>query len=339
MSQNKHALILGVSGGFGKAVAEALLQNGWSVRGLSRSKPSILLQGREQVEWIRGDAMSRNDVVNAAKDVSVIVHGVNPSNYMNWDELVLPMIDNTIAAAKAAGGARIVLPGAIYNYDPASTSMITEGSPQKPLSRKGKIRVTMEQRLEDAAPEVPCVILRCGDFFGPGAVKASWFSQVMISQGKPVKRIINVAKGAGHSWAFLPDVAKTVARLLEAEETLSAFERLNFEGYYDHNGRIMIEALERVTGRKLPVFQFPWWVIHLMSYFVQWAKEASEIAPYWQNPVRLDNSRLLELIAEEPRTDLDEAIRHTLVSLGSLKADDMALDNKPKTIRMPSLGL
>ncbi len=33
--------------------------------------------------------------------VSLIVHAVNPPGYRNWGQLVLPMIDNTIAAAQA----------------------------------------------------------------------------------------------------------------------------------------------------------------------------------------------------------------------------------------------
>jgi hypothetical protein len=55
--------------------------------------------------------------MEAAKGCSVIVHAVNPPGYRNWAQLVLPMLDNTIAAAKAEG-ATIVLPGTVYNYGP-----------------------------------------------------------------------------------------------------------------------------------------------------------------------------------------------------------------------------
>src|SRR5690606_17367169 len=120
-------------------------------------------------DWAQGDATVREDVIRAAEGVSVIVHAVNPPNYANWDKLVLPMIDNTIAAARSAGGARVVLPGTIYNFDPAATPVVRAESPQQPHNRKGKIRAAMERRLEEAAPEVPSLILRAGDFFGPGA--------------------------------------------------------------------------------------------------------------------------------------------------------------------------
>jgi nucleoside-diphosphate-sugar epimerase len=261
MDRQKTALVLGATGGVGGAIARALLARGWAVRGLARDIGAARKAGPGAIDWIAGDAMERGDVVVAAEGVSVIVHAVNPPGYRNWDRVVLPMIDNTIAAARAAG-ARIVLPGTIYNFDPAQTPVLSEQSPQRPKSRKGKIRAELEARLERAAPEVPSLILRAGDFFGPGA-RSSWFAQAMVTPGRPVKRIVKLARGAGHSWAYLPDLAETFALLLERSEHLRPFERVQFEGFYDADGRGMIEAIERAVGRKLPVRGFPWWVMRL----------------------------------------------------------------------------
>ena len=62
--------------------------------------------------------MSREDVIAAASGCSVIVHAVNPPGYRRWSELVLPMLDSTIAAACSVG-ATIVLPGTVYNFGDA----------------------------------------------------------------------------------------------------------------------------------------------------------------------------------------------------------------------------
>src|SRR3546814_20611880 len=118
------------------------------------------------------------------------------------------MIDNSIAAARAMGGARIVLPGTVYNFDPAMTPLVGEDSAQTPQSRKGRVRVEMEARLEAAAKSgVPSLIVRAGDFFGAEA-RSSWFTQVMAPPGKPLRRIVHpVANpGVGPSWAYLPDL-------------------------------------------------------------------------------------------------------------------------------------
>ncbi len=316
MEPNREALVLGATGGIGGAIATALQRRGWHIRALARDPEIARKRNADRIEWITGDAMRAEDVIAAAKGVSLIVHAVNPPNYANWDQLVLPMIDNTIAAARAAGGARIMLPGTIYNFDPASTPVIGTDSPQQPKSRKGAIRVALEQRLEQAAPDVPSLILRAGDFFGLGA-KASWFSGAMVTPGKPVRRILNPAR-AGHAWAYLPDLAEAFAQLADMPERLQPFERLQFQGIYDETGKQMAEAARRVAGGRPGIYRFPWWLIRLLAPFAAFPREAAEIAPHWRHPVRLDNSRLVELIGAEPHTPLDTAVRAALVDMGCL---------------------
>ena len=319
METTRSALVLGATGGIGGAIASALLRKGWQVRGLARDlrKADGIVSGG--VDWVRGDVMAREDVVRAADGASVIVHAVNPPGYRNWDKVVLPMIDNTIAAARSAGGARIVLPGTIYNYNPETTPVIDAQTPQTPKSRKGRIRVALERRLADAAPEVPSLILRAGDYFGPGA-RSSWFAQAIVKPGKPVKRIVNPARGGGHSWAYLPDLGETFARLLDDPDQLSPFECLQFEGLFDESGTILTEALSSVVGQELAVRPFPWWLLRALAPFWGFAREAAEISPYWRHPVRLNNARLVRLLGEEPRTDLGLALRETLISLKCLEA-------------------
>jgi len=332
MEHDRIALVLGATGGVGGAIAAALLRHGWKVRAMARNMAAAEVAAQMRIEWIEGDAMRRDDVLRAGKDASVIVHAVNPPGYQNWDKLTLPMIDNTIAAARMAG-ARVVLPGTIYNYDPAAAAVIDSDTPQQPKSRKGKIRVEMERRLEQAAPEVPSLIVRAGDFFGPG-VRSSWFAQAMVSPGRPVRRIINPARGAGHSWAYLPDLAETFARLLDAPERLKPFERLQFEGLYDDNGHRLVEAIRRARGKHAPVHRFPWWLMKLASPFAAFPREAAEIAPYWRHPVRFDNRRLVELIGPEPRTALDDAMRASLADMGSLSGKEASGRIERKEIAM-----
>lgn len=323
MEPNKTALVLGATGGIGGGIATALLRHGWQVRGMARDAAAAR-KANVEIEWMGGDAMQRADVVAAATGASLIVHAVNPPNYQNWEKLVLPMIDNTIAAARAADGARILLPGTIYNFDPAKTPVISADTPQHPRSRKGAIRVALEQRLEQAAPEVPSLILRAGDFFGPGS-RSSWFSQAMVTPAKPLNRVTTLARSAGHSWAYLPDLAETAARLVDMPERLMPFERVQFEGFYDPGRTGMVDAISTAAGRKLGTTPFPWWIMRLAAPFGGFPREAAEIAPYWSHPVRLDNSRLIELIGAEPRTPLPAAVRNSLIDLGCLSGAEPEL--------------
>ncbi len=165
----RQALVLGATGGIGGEVARQLRDAGWQVRALRRGGAASEPAARDGLTWVQGDALDREAVTRAAHGCSVIVHAVNPPGYRNWSTLVLPMIDNTIAAA-ASAGATVVLPGTVYNYGADAFSVLHEDSPQHPSTRKGAIRVELERRLQAAAAQgVRTIIVRAGDFFGPRA--------------------------------------------------------------------------------------------------------------------------------------------------------------------------
>jgi NAD dependent epimerase/dehydratase family enzyme len=229
MSARPVALVLGATGGVGGAVAAKLLAKGYTVRAMHRNAGAQAAKA-PQYEWIAGDAINRADVVAAARGAELIVHAVNPPGYRNWGTLVLPMIDNTIAAAEAAG-ALILMPGTVYNFGPETFDSITEESPQRPVTVKGKIRVELEQRLEAAARRgTRVIIVRAGDFFGPGAGN-NWFAQAVVKPGRPVKAItIPSDRGVGHQWAYLPDVAETMMQLLARAENCRRSRGFTWKG-------------------------------------------------------------------------------------------------------------
>ncbi|MCZ7909981.1 NAD(P)H-binding protein [Agrobacterium leguminum] len=311
------ALILGVNGGVGSQVSRMLQQRGWRVRAMTRQRTST--GTTDGVERVTGDAMNRQDVMDAAKGVSLIVHAVNPPGYRNWESQVLPMLDNSIAAAEACG-ARIVFPGSVYNFGPDAFPLLAEDSPQKPFTRKGALRVEMERRLKMASMRgVPVLIVRAGDFFGPDA-RNNWFSQMLVKPGKPVRSVQNpAAPYAGHQWAYLPDVAETIGRLLDRAGELPAFAVYHMEGFWDFDGLQLVEAIERVVGHPVKRRQLSWSGIKLAAPFVPLFREVLEMQYLWQMPIRMSNRRLTDFLGTEPRTPIDIAVATTLASLGCLE--------------------
>jgi nucleoside-diphosphate-sugar epimerase len=308
----KTALVLGATGGIGGEVARGLLSRGWQVRALHRQADS--LKRREGFDWQQGDAMNPSDVSRSTKGVALIVHAVNPPGYRNWAGTVLPMIDSSIAAARE-NGAQILLPGTVYNYAPQAV-LVTETTPQNPATRKGKIRVAMEQRLKDSG--LPVLVVRAGDFFGPKAGN-TWFAQGLVKPGAPLTFVTQPArKGVGHQWAYLPDVAETMIRLVERGPA-PGFHSYHMEGHWDEGGMQMIDAIRRAAGHPLPVKAFPWWAIRLGQPFVPMFRELAEMRYLWQGPLRMDNAKLRSALGAEPHTPLDQAIQATLAGLGCLK--------------------
>lgn len=321
MTNDRTALVLGATGGIGSEVALALLRSGWRVRALHRHPDRAAGKDAElgRIQWVAGDAMQTADVVAAAEGADVIVHGVNPPGYRNWRQLALPMLESSIAAARASG-ARVLFPGTVYNFGPDAFPLLGERSAQNPLTRKGKIRVEMEQRLQAASREgVRTLIVRAGDFFGPRAGN-SWFAQCLIKPGKPVRSILYPGRpDAGHAWAYLPDLAQAMVRLLERESELADFDVFHFGGHWFDAGIEMAHAIQRAVGEPRPAIRrFPWFAAYVASPFVTVFREMLELRYLWQRSVQLDNTKLVTFLGAEPRTPIDTAVRTTLVGLGSL---------------------
>src|SRR6478609_9757005 len=315
------ALIIGATGGVGGETARVLLQRGFQVRALHRNpeQAKLRMASLGAIEWLRGDALNAADVLSASAGVSLIVHAVNPPGYRNWQGLLLPMLENSIAAAKVAG-ARLVLPGTVYNFGPEVFPKVTESAAQRPRTRKGAIRVAMEQRLLQASREgVPVLIVRAGDFFG-AASQNSWFSQALVKPNKPVRSLSYPGKReVGHAWAYLPDLAEAIVQLALREADLGAFEVFHFEGHWFERGVEMAEATRRVAGvPSARIWSFPWFAIYLLAPFVETFREMIEMRYLWSSALKLDNSKLLAFLGKEPHTPLDQALRTTLRELGCI---------------------
>lgn len=327
MSIQKTVLVIGANGGIGRETCTALRRHGWKVRALVRQAPPTSPDG---IDWRSGDAMKADDVMRAAAGVDVIVHAVNPPGYRDWERLVLPMLDNTLAAAKA-GGARIVLPGTVYNYGPDAFPVLNEASPQHPCSRKGEIRAEMERRLRSATTDgVRSLVLRCGDFFGPNAGN-NWFAQGLIQAGKPVHRIQYPGRyDLGHAWAYLPDVAEALARLLDRESELAVFDTFHFSGHW-LDGHAMLQSIRRVTHEPtVHAGAFPWWLARLASPFNETMRELCKMRYLWREPIRLDDDKLRALLGDDLYTPLDDAVRAALTGAGCLPeaTDDATLPQR-----------
>lgn len=318
--QHKTILVIGATGGIGHAVAQAFLQAGWQVRALTRRDcpQALSLPGLESVQWVKGDALNAADVICASQQVDCICHAANPPKYQKWRELALPMLANSIEAARVSG-ARLLFPGNVYNFGPDAWPLISESSPQHPLSQKGMVRVEMEGMLATACQQgVRSIVVRAGDFFG-GHGPSSWFTSLMLKAGKPVRSMVYMGDTkVAHAWAYMPDLAQTFLQLAIKEKQLGQFEVFHFAGHW-LTGDAMIDAIKRVTQQPtLRVKRMPWLLVKVLSPFVGLMRELQEMRYLWQVPVQLNHQKLLALLGEEPHTNLKTAIRHSLVDMKCL---------------------
>src|SRR5262249_9577807 len=170
-------LVLGAAGRLGQKAAEAFRDAGWIVTSLVRPGGAARAPAHTQVLEI--NALARAGVGKGVRGADVVLHALTPP-YTDWSRLALPLAYSAVAAAETAG-ATLLFPGNLYNYGSPLPAIIDENTPMRPSSRKGQLRVAIEDRMMEAADRgVRTIVLRTGDFYG-GRVGA-WVDLV-LAQG------------------------------------------------------------------------------------------------------------------------------------------------------------
>jgi nucleoside-diphosphate-sugar epimerase len=118
----------------------------------------------------------------------------------------------------------------------------------------------------------------------------------------------------------MPDLAETLARLMDAEDRLGAFEVFHFRGHWLQRNAELGETIRRVAGRpNLPLRGFPWIVVRLAAPFNETFRELLEMRYLWKRPIGLDNAKLNRFLGDEPHTPLETALRLTFADMGCLE--------------------
>jgi nucleoside-diphosphate-sugar epimerase len=154
--------VLGAGGAVGEQLVGALADAGLRVRAVTR-RPEAL---GPQAESVTADVGTGDGARRAVQGSHVVYVCVQPA-YTRWVEEFPPLVA-TIADAAADAGARLVLLDNLYGYGPSAAPM-SEQTPQKATSRKGRVRAHIARDLlaRCARGELAVTIARASDFVGP----------------------------------------------------------------------------------------------------------------------------------------------------------------------------
>jgi len=304
-------IVLGGAGRLGRAAADAFKSAGWQVASLVRG--SSAAGAAPGTEIIEVDASDTESVIAAASDADVVLHALNVP-YADWGRFALPLADTAIAAAQESR-ATLVFPGNLYNYGAGMPDRIDETLPMHPTSRKGALRVAIETRMRDAAQTgLRTIILRAGDYFGGNGV-GSWFDRIVIKQIATGRLTYPGPLDTIHEWAYLPDLARALVRLVEERERLPPFAMFGFAGHAV-TGRDFAAAISRACRRDFKIDLMPWRLLKAIGVVVPALRELCDVSYLWSAPHTIDGTRLAEIIGEIPHTPLDQAITASLTALG-----------------------
>lgn len=281
-------LILGGSGKIGSHSAEAFWNAGWSVRHYDRKT---------------------GDMTAAAMGADVIVNGLNPPAYHNWEQQIPAITDQVIAAAKASG-ATVIIPGNIYNFGEV-TGGIGPDTPQVAHTRKGRIRIAMEQAY--CASGVPTIVLRAGNFITPDG-NGDVMSMLMLKDAKKHRITAAGDPDARQAYAYVPDWARAALMLADRRSTLPPFADIPFPGH-TFTATELRDTIARATGTTWRIAQFPWWLMTVLWPVWELAREFREMRYLYTMDHWIDGTRFAEVLPDFTPTPLDD------VMLAGLPAD------------------
>lgn len=305
-------VILGAAGRVGDAAARAFVQAGWTVAGVARSaKAGTLAPG---VATVRADVFDRNGLIDACRGADVILNAVNPK-YTEWNEKVLPMAENVIAAAEAVGATHM-LPGNVYNFGHAIQMDMKEDSPEIASTPKAAIRIAMEGLFRERAEKagVRTIVLRAGDFYG-GVRPESWLDLIILAKLRKDVFTWGGPMDVAHAFAYLPDLAAAFVALAERRDALGSFERFHFEGH-TLTGAQMKAATEAAVGRRLTSRGMPWPLLRVAGLVMPIMQEISVMSYLWRMPHSLNGTRLAATAGPLTATSPVDALRQAIGDLG-----------------------
>lgn len=303
---DRRITILGINGHAGHAAAIAFVAAGWDVTGFGRSN-------REPVPGVRFVAGDANDVAAmraAIGDNPVVLNALNLP-YAEWDRGRKEAQTEKVIAALGTAGRTVLFPGNVYNYA-ASDAVITPELPQRPQTPRGAIRRRVEALYAAAAKrgDIQMLLLRAGDFFGPGS-SGVWFDLVMLREAPKGKLALMGTRGVGHAWAYLPDFGRAFVGLAETRTQFGAYETFHFAGHFV-TPEEMGAAIVAAAPVPLRLSYFPRILITLMGLVDPTMREVGKMGYLWEHPMALRDDRLADLLGPDFATPFAEAVRETV---------------------------
>jgi nucleoside-diphosphate-sugar epimerase len=303
----KKALVLGATGGIGYALVRELVEQGVEVVAFSRGKERLhaLYQNESKVSIYSGNALVEKDVIEAADGVDIIFHAVS-FPYQEWKDKH-PLCIEIIVRAAEMHQAKIALVDNIYAYGRQSKIEVIEDTKKEPHTKKGKIRLAMENRLKRS--NVPCLIVHMPDLYGPNAentILHETLKNVVLNKTANFVGDIKVAR----EFIFTLDGAKAMVELALREDTYN--QNWNIPSAHPITGEEIIEILRKEVGYKKSIRTVSKTMIQFIGLFQPFMREMVEMMYLTADPVILCGKKYEAKIGPIPQTPYKEGIKETL---------------------------
>jgi nucleoside-diphosphate-sugar epimerase len=296
-------------GPVGATTAEELVWRGHEVRVLSRSG-GLSTAG---IEHRQVDAVDADALAAASRSAAALYNAVNPA-YHRWATDWPPVAAALLTAAERTGAVLVTMSN-LYGYGRPSGPM-TPLSPLSATDVKGRVRIRM---WEDAlaaheAGRVRVTEARAADFVGPQVPAAHSHLNRQLSALRKGRRAWVVGDpDAARTWAYLPDVAATLATLGTDERALGRAWHVP-----SNPPRSQREALGDLAAAMsvgpVAVSGIPWPVLRAVGLVVPMMREVVDVRHQFDQPYVIDATTTTATFGLTA-TPWDEVVRATVAGV------------------------
>jgi nucleoside-diphosphate-sugar epimerase len=301
----KH-ILLGANGTIGTALIPILQKNGESMRLVSRQPMQV-----PGAETFVADVLNRDKLFEAVRgaDIVYLLIGIQYDAKI-WERDWPVIMRNVIDACKATG-AKLVFFDNAYMYGRVH-GYISESTPYKPVSRKGRVRAAIATMLQDEmkAGTIKALIARAVDFYGPAVTDKSAAGTLVFSNMKKKKKaqwFINAE--LPRSYNYVPDAAEALYKLAMTESAYGQVWHLPAVKP-PLTGKEFIEIAATYMGASNKYRVLPKFGLKILGLFVPILREMYEMHYQDEFPFLFDSSKIEHEFRMEP-TAYEEAIRKT----------------------------
>ncbi|MGC5698843.1 NAD-dependent epimerase/dehydratase family protein [Pseudomonas sp. NFXW11] len=237
------------------------------------------------------DLLDADQAAKAVKGSSIVYFtaGLPPDTRM-WEQQFPRMLKNALEATRAAN-AKFVYFDNTYMY-PQDDRLLTEDAPFQPVGRKGRVRAAMASMVlqEMARGDIPVVIGRAPEFYGPGKTQSITNSLVLdnLKAGKTAR--VPVRDDTRRTLIWTPDASRALAVLGNTPEAYGQTwhlpcddERLTYKEF--------IGLAAETLGKPLPYKVLGKWTLLAAGLVSRQVRELRELLPRYERDNLFDSSK------------------------------------------------
>jgi nucleoside-diphosphate-sugar epimerase len=300
--------ILGAGGAAGTELAKQLISYTNKIRIVSRNPKKV----NDSDETMALDLSNQSNLETAIKE-SEIVYVTIAFEYNSkvWKEKWPPFMNNLIELCKKHNS-KIVFVDNMYMYDPNYLSNMTEETPIKPVSEKGKVRAEIFKMLMSAVnrSEITALVARGADFYGPGVV-GSYLTQPVINNLTKDKNPQWLGKlDVIHNFTYNKDIGHALALL---GNTPSAYNQIWHlpTTTIKLTSRKWIELFLKEMNKQKKIQAIPTFMLGILGFFIPVLKELKDISYQVENDYFFNSNKFNSHFNFTP-TSPEEGVRATI---------------------------